>query len=57
MKFCGEGCIDACDFCMHYNFNGDEDGAYTGDGECNLHKEQADPGDTCEDFHCSKVVD
>lgn len=55
MKFCGEGCVDACDFCTHYNFNGDDEGCYTGDGYCNLHKENSDPGDTCEDFHCSRA--
>lgn len=54
MNLCSEECIDACDFCIHYDFNGNEQGAYTGEGFCRLHKTQADPHDTCEDFHCFK---
>jgi hypothetical protein len=44
-----------CDFCKHYAFNGDEDGHYTGDGWCCLHRRDQDPGGGCELFHCSKV--
>lgn len=55
MKMCSEGCVDACDFCVHYEFNGDKSGAYTGDGFCQLHHVNADPHETCDDFHCFNV--
>lgn len=29
-----DGCTPICDYCQHYNFNGDEAGAYTDDGRC-----------------------
>lgn len=41
-----------CDFCKHFDFNGDATGAYTGDGWCRLHKEPRDPASGCDDFHC-----
>ena len=47
-----ENCSIACDFCIDYEFNGDEDGAYMGEGYCNLHKRQRDPGEYCNDFYC-----
>lgn len=49
---CGEDCVDACDFCIHYKLNGNELGRYTGDGECSMGNETLHPGDTCDDFHC-----
>jgi hypothetical protein len=45
-------CDPACDFCEHYDFNGDEDGVYTGDGWCRLHKRPEDPDSYCEDYLC-----
>jgi hypothetical protein len=44
-----------CDFCKHYNFNGNADGAYTGDGWCRLHFRPEDPGSGCYDFHCKRA--
>ncbi len=41
-----------CDHCLHYQFNGDDRGRYTGDGYCTLHKKPMDPGDDCDDYHC-----
>lgn len=29
---CNPSCIPVCDFCKHYNFNGNELGCYTRDG-------------------------
>jgi hypothetical protein len=42
-----------CDFCKHYSFNGNEQGAYTGNGHCDLHKRPEDPGSFCDDYYCS----
>lgn len=41
-----------CDFCVWFDFNGDADGAYTGDGFCRRHSRPADPCDACEDYEC-----
>lgn len=57
MKTCAEDCIPACDFCRHYDFNGDEEGRYIGEGICNLHNIGRHPGEECEDFHCRAVPD
>ena len=59
-KFCDECDPEAscCDFCKNYNFNGDEDGCYTGNGICILKNENKDPGDfICDDFHCKLCKD
>jgi hypothetical protein len=51
-------CIGAlCDFCRWYDFNGDEDACYTGDGWCRLHGRSSDPTDECGDFHCNSATD
>jgi hypothetical protein len=61
MKLCLYDCQAACDFCVHFEFNGqpyyDDNGiwkgtAYTGDGWCLLHQRATDPGWKCEDFEC-----
>lgn len=44
-----------CDFCIHFDFNADENGSYTDDGYCRLHKKPSDPDDGCDDFHCEHV--
>jgi hypothetical protein len=60
-KYCSKDCQDLnspigiCDHCKFYDFNGDEDGAYTGDGYCRLHDMPSDPHDGCEDFVCFRV--
>lgn len=56
MQKCNDECSPACDFCIYYEFNGDEDGAYTGNGHCVKHEIQSDPGYYCEDFHCFNLL-
>jgi hypothetical protein len=61
-KFCSESCEEAgsiCDFCKWYDFNGNERGAYTGDGWCNKFNEPSDPhcGSNCDEFICRRVVE
>jgi hypothetical protein len=53
-EFCGTGCIDACDFCQFYRFNGDEHGAYLNTGECAHpeHPHAEEPFGGCDDFVC-----
>jgi hypothetical protein len=48
-------CAPVCDTCIHYAFNGDATGAYTGDGRCEHpeHPRQSDPENACADFSCS----
>ena len=60
-KFCSDDCQDTgsiCDFCTWYDFNGNEDGAYIGDGWCRKFEEQADPSDghNCDEFICFRVM-
>jgi hypothetical protein len=54
-----EDCTVACDFCKHFDFNGDKtiEGyrIYTGDGWCRLKKIDTDPGDYCDNYHCKRV--
>jgi hypothetical protein len=52
---CGDPRFVCCDFCLHFEFNGDNKGCYTGDGYCKLHKAPQDPGNVCEDFHCQDL--
>lgn len=60
-KYCSDSCQDSnsptgiCDFCHYYDFNGDEIGAYTGDGYCNFLKEPSEPYYGCEQFICTNV--
>jgi len=44
-----------CDFCKFFEFNGDAQGRYTGDGYCTLHKRDADPAEECDDFYCQHI--
>ncbi len=60
-------CSKICDFCKHFNFNGepliDKDGKqwenaiYVGKGWCCLHKRREDPAHTCEKFSCQSCGD
>ena len=52
-KVCCEECFPICDFCRFYNFNGDKDGAYTGNGYCVKHEIRKEPDDCCKDFICN----
>lgn len=59
-EYCSQDCKETgaiCDFCIHYNFNGDEEGSYTGDGYCKLLDIYTDPHDgfDCEHFHCFRI--
>lgn len=58
MIYCGN-CVGefgaCCDFCKFYDFNGNEDGAYTGEGYCNKYAERKDPEDVCSEFHCERA--
>ena len=61
-QFCSRGCEQngsICDFCKFYNFNGDENGAYTGNGWCRKLKVHKDPeeGYKCEEFVCFLIGD
>lgn len=59
MEFC-EDCDKkhyVCDHCAHYNFNGNKDGAYTGDGWCTLHDTRSDPWDDCSHYTCYTLKD
>lgn len=55
MRKCNDECYPLCDFCKHYNFNGDENGAYTENGFCTFHNQKKDPSDFCEDFYCFNI--
>ena len=49
-----------CDFCKHYQFNGEDHGGkhgpvYVDKGCCMLHFLRSDPGDGCEYFYCFRV--
>jgi len=54
-------CYPICDFCKHYDFNGEEypDGAivYVGKGYCNKHNKQSDPDDGCNHYVCFRIKD
>lgn len=53
---CNAECYPICDFCTFYDFNGDEEGAYKGDGYCRRHGRAQDPNGACDDFHCRRVA-
>lgn len=52
MRRCGDDCYPICDFCTYYDFNGNRQGAYTGDGFCRFHDAPREPWDGCEEFVC-----
>ena len=45
-------CLPCCDFCEHYDFNGDVNGTYIEEGFCRLLNERKDPGDQCLAYLC-----
>ena len=66
MRKCNDKCYPLCDFCKHYQFNGDDlirngktfKGAiYTGKGFCTFHHRRQEPQDQCDNFHCKNVKD
>ena len=46
-----------CDYCAHYDFNGDANGFYTGDGWCKFHEKPIDPLSGCDDYVCFQTVE
>ena len=58
--FCNAVCEQdgsICEFCKFYDFNGNEEGAYTGNGWCNKFNKQKEPyqGYGCSEFVCFRV--
>lgn len=53
MKTCSDDCPAICDYCIWFDFNGDDVGAYIGDGYCRLSGENRWPEDSCWNFVCS----
>jgi len=58
MKLCPDCDARAlcCDHCAYYQFNGDEQGRYTGNGWCRRHKRPEDPGRLCDDYFCFQIL-
>jgi len=55
MKKCGEDCIVACDFCIFYKDDGEEEpDGFSGEGKCLLYeiKTEANFGSDCNGFEC-----
>lgn len=61
MKPCGPDCAGdgICDFCKYYDFNGDRDGVYLGNGQCRhpAHPGRREPYDGCDDYHCFRSTE
>lgn len=64
VRRCSEECHPICDFCTHFDFNGEPHQGthgkvamvYVGKGHCRLHDEQRDPEHGCDDFYCRDVA-
>lgn len=54
-KYCKTCVGNICDFCKWYDFNGDEEGCYTGDGYCRHWHQLSDPADGCGQFVCKSL--
>jgi len=65
MKTCGPECGAICDFCKHFDYNGEdlklEDGRvikgalYVNKGYCNWFKQRTEPEYDCEHFECQFI--
>lgn len=58
VKYCGEECVELCDFCVHYVDNGTLNGTldFEGEGKCKAKNIMVDALDSCEDdFYCFRV--
>lgn len=66
MKKCDKNCPAICDFCKHYQYNGedllDENGkvvaknaVYVGLGFCTDKCQLKEPFESCKNFHCRMV--
>lgn len=55
MKTCSSCAGPLCDFCVWFDFNGDQEGVYLGLGRCthSEHPRPEDPAGACDDFVCS----
>lgn len=54
-KYCGKDCEDmgpVCDYCTHFDYNGTQDGVYTGNGFCRNGNKPTEPEFGCDDFEC-----
>ena len=49
-----DSCEPVCNHCRHYEFNGDENGAYVNAGRCEHpdHPCASEPDQSCPDFSC-----
>lgn len=54
--YCDTCLGEICDFCVWYDFNGEE-GGYSGDGYCRRWKAPRDPDDGCAEYHCHAATD
>jgi hypothetical protein len=54
MKLCSQCREDivCCDFCRMFNYNGNKEGTYLGNGYCVYHETSCEPLDVCNDFVC-----
>jgi len=54
-----DGCDVVCDYCIFFDYNGDEIGGYTGYGACwNPYKpEKVSPAHGCEHFICFNIIE
>lgn len=56
-KYCKTCPGSVCDFCKWYDFNGNEEDGYTGDGFCRRWQSPRDPDDGCNEFICHCLKD
>lgn len=58
MMFCAncDARTACCDHCAYYQFNGDEQGRYTGEGLCRKHKRAEEPDSLCDDYFCFQLL-
>ena len=58
MLRCNADCTPLCDFCLFYDFNSTEEGAYDGHGVCwhPDHPHRSLPEDECKDFICFRII-
>lgn len=57
MRKCSHDCPAICDYCIWFDFNGDDFGAYTDDGYCRVNGENKWPEDECENFVCFNIAE
>ena len=45
-----------CNHCAYFKFNGDEQGRYTDNGWCRLHKRKESPAGWCDEYLCFQLL-